>query len=321
MKNTLLPIILGALHCPKCQSTGCWVNFSQEEVRSNSVISKFRCSHCGKKIVAKMAPMSTTQKPIKSEYDTLATMRTLFAYNEPFRSLTPLVYFENDSYGVMVTELIEGVDLEYCAKSFPLSNSSRIYKLAGNFLRRLHDAYPKREIRPIDLTSKISYLVTEYGDVLRTVGSFRKALDVLRGASSLIEGKCLCWTWAHGDFKPQNVIYDGQGVVVFDTTLDVLGTFVFDIGQFLANIELLFLGVAGRRNDIRHKLSRDFVDGYRVTDSDELSAIAWARLYFALTYYGQFCRGGMLRRFVAGIVFRRAITRSTQQLLSVVGAM
>lgn len=319
MKNTLLPAISAALHCPKCESVGCWINISPDEVRLNSIISKFRCSHCGKKIVSKMAPISTAQETIKSEYDTLVTMRNLLACNEPFRSPTPLVYFENDGHGVMLTEFIEGVDLAHCAKALPLSRSSPTFKLAGRLLRRLHDASPKREMRALDLASRITYLVTEYGDMLRSRGSFRRALDMLRNTSSLIDSKCVCWTWVHGDFKPQNIIYDEQGIVVFDTTLNAFGTFVFDIGQFLAHIELLFLGVAGMRDDIRHKLASDFVDGYGVTDSGELSAIAWARLYFILTYYGQFCRGGILRRLVAGSVFHPAIARSMQQLSSIVG--
>ena len=319
MKRAELPNVLGNLRCPVCQHNGWWVSLGAAAIRSNSTISKFRCGRCGKKIVIKISHGGSAQSVIKREFDVLIAMSKLHSQEEHFRFLTPLAYAAASDNEMMVTELVEGPDLAGCARMLPIARSSWIYGLAGKLLRKLHEACSERHLQAVDLQEKVTYLNVNYGSLLDRMNISRNAFDALRSASVSLHGERMLWTWGHGDFKPQNVIYDGDGIVAFDTTLDNVGAFIFDIGQFLANIELLFLGWKDKAEDIRPKLASEFLNGYDLSTSDGLSAVAWAQLYFTLAYYGEYCASGTVRKIVAWRVFGGAIDRSTRQLVEAIG--
>lgn len=279
-------------------------------MRANSTLYRFRCNRCGERVVAKLAPLrgsrADTGQLIEREYERLLTLQSVLLPDSQCGTLTPVGHLEVDGYGAMVTRLFRGDDLIRCTRSAGVDELCQLYRRAGALLRALHDACPRvYPAQALDVGPKLAYLTKTYGAALHRSPATCSALARLQESALRTGAWRLRQTWGHGDFKPENVLYDGRKLVVLDTTLDIHGAFVYDIASFLDHLWLAgrsFYGGAIRRNF--QLVETEFLAGYGKLDPQGAAALRWAQLYFALCYFGGYGK----RSAALAVYARRRIT-------------
>ena len=238
---------------------------------------------------------------LEMEYQALLAMQTIFSADDSYGALTPVGYIRFDRYEALVTRLFAGDDLYRCARRADARGLGPMFHGAGALLRKLHEACPNSiSFRPLDAPSKLKHLDEAYGEQLLAAPSMFDAFTQLRDGASRIARTKVAWAWSHGDFKPENVLYDGRKIVVFDTKLSTNGDCVYDIASFLNHVRL------GGRTPGGWKVSRDyqqieaeFLSGYGTLGLPQIAVLRWAQLYFMLCYYGRYARRGKMAKLYA----------------------
>lgn len=269
-------------------------------VREVSTIQGFKCLRCGEEIVVKVpravAGSEEGRELALSEYRVLCELQTIFPQDDQFGTLVPLGYLEFDGYGAMITRKFNGVDLIRHASGLPEARKSALFGAAGVLLRKLHDSCPRGyQRRSLGEKDKVAYLANTYGAELRSGQATRTLCDRFAQEAARFGTLQLRATWAHGDFKPENVLCDGHKYLILDTRLDGYGVFVYDLASFLNH--LLIAGQSYRGSGIRHGYQRaeeEFLAGYGGVNQQELAALRWAQLYFILHYWGRYRQRGPL---------------------------
>ena len=285
--------------CPNCKARASWHAAGRVAVRTNSTLQRFRCASCGERVVVKLASLRTREasgrRELEKEYQTLRKLQGMFSPDGRYGTLLAMGYMEFDGYAAMITRLFRGEDLIRCARSADSDELDRMFHCAGALLRTLHDACPDGyQTRTLDVESKLAYLENTYGYLLNRNGRACSALACLRERASVIGLLPLRWSWAHGDFKPENVLYDGRRIVLLDTKLDVRGAVVYDIASFLNHILIAGRGFGGgtlRKSD--QCMEAAFLSGYGGLDAPETAALRWGQLYFMLCYLGRYGKRGI----------------------------
>lgn len=97
----------------------------------------------------------------------------------------------------------------------------------------------------------------------------------------------------HGDFKPQNMLYDGTRCTGLDTHWMSVGAPLYDLAPFLNHLWLAGVGRRGSPAGSRYLLAEEaFLRGYGTAVS--MRALRWVQLYFALCYLGGYRQRGRL---------------------------
>lgn len=233
---------------------------------------------------------------IEREYDALRRLQGLFSSGDGLAALTPLACFKVAGHAALVTRWFEGRNAIHYGRNAGSADLVIVYRSAGLLLRKLHDAFALDDrMRPLDAESKVAYLLDRYAKHLRGHRTGTRALRILRNTMSEVTVSKLEWSWTHGDFKPENILYDGQKVVILDTQLNVRGASVYDIAPFLDHT--LLAGRTFGNRTIRNNytlLEREFLAGYGGLNEGEMAALRWAQLYFMLCYLGRYRRGGIV---------------------------
>lgn len=290
--------------CPACGACASWKIASRANVRANAVLYRFGCTRCGEQVVLKLARMlsqsQSNESSLKVEYQALLDLNKAFLSDNRRGTLTPVSYVEFGGYEGIITRIFRGADLICYARSANIAQLREAYRCAGALLRGLHDACPRGyELRSLDVEPKLEHLDEKYGFLMRADPEISKAVAQMHDSSSRISRPALKWSWAHGDFKPDNVLYDGCKMIVFDTRLDTRGAFVYDLASLLNHALLADYSFAGWRT-LRHyqNLEAEFLAGYGVRDEAEMAALRWCQLYFMLRYFGRFARrGGLMKSY------------------------
>ena len=293
------------IECPSCGAVGTWRRTGRTRVRSNSVLQRFRCKRCGEQIAAKWAhsdnAAAENTEGIRLEYQALCKLQELLAQDEGLGTLTPLACLEVGYRAVMVTRWFAGENAIRRARSVDSSELAAVYRSAGTLLRKLHDANAEHGLTgPLDVDSKIAYLVQRYEACIEKSRTAARALNVLRKLASRVATAKLRWSRTHGDFKPENILCDAHTVVILDTTLGVRGAIVYDIASFLDHVLLAGRAFGNRR--IRADfalLEQAFVTGYGALDPGSMTALRWAQLYFMLCYFGRYRSGDVFSAMYA----------------------
>jgi len=285
------------LPCPACGVKAMWHPVGRPGVRANSVLYRFGCDACDEQIVVKLARSADpgTGDGIKREYDALRRLQGLFPPEDGLAVLTPLACLEMAGHAALVTLWFEGRNAIHYDRNAG-SADLVVYRSAGLLLRKLHDVFALDDrMRPLDVESKVAYLSDRYAKYLRGHRAGTGALDILRNAMPEVTTSKLEWSWTHGDFKPENILYDGQKVVVLDTQLNVRGAGIYDIAPFLDHT-LLASRAFGNRMIRNHYalLEREFLAGYGGLSKGEMAALRWAQLYFMLCYLGRYRSRGVV---------------------------
>lgn len=309
------------VRCPVCGSCATWALVGQANPRENATLYRLRCKRCLEQVFAKVGRLDPAPprggRELEMEHQALLAMETLFPAGGVYGALTPVDYIHFGGYEALVTRLFAGDGLLYRARRAGKRELPQMFHMAGALLRKLHDSCPdETSFRPLDTESKLTHLSQVYGEQLFSAPSIFGAFIQLRGAAARMARTRVAWTWSHGDFKPENVLYDGHKIVVFDTNLNTRGAFVYDIASFLNHVRL------GARiiewGTLRHyrQIEAAFLSGYGGLDAPQMMALRWAQLYFMLCYYGRYARRGRMARIYAqwriGGLIRGAVKELTK---------
>lgn len=288
--------------CPNCEAPASWRAAGRAAVRANSTLCRFRCKSCGEQVVVKLAPLDAKiRQDLEKEYQTLRKLQDIFPPDGHYGVLEACGYLQLDACAAMVTRLFRGKDLVRYARSAGPAELDRMFRSAGSLLRSLHDGCPDGYwMRPLDTEAKLAYLAETYERFLIRNSKTQGAFADLRASANAVGTPLLRTSWAHGDFKPENVLYDGRRTVLLDTRLDVRGAVVYDVASFLnhARIAASSLGSGVFRNNYQ-RMETAFLSGYGQLDAAETAASHWAQLYFMLCYFGAYSKRGSISRFYA----------------------
>jgi Ser/Thr protein kinase RdoA (MazF antagonist) len=247
--------------------------------------------------VAKASQSDGTHKgariEARREYETLCTLQRVFPQDAHFGTLVSLGYLEAFGRGVSITRHSPGVDLNRHLRTLGESGVQGACHAAGRWLRRLHDSAPDDGAAGIGLAEKLDYLAVTYG---KSLGSDREALAACQYLDKI--GSRLD-TWRsrlvrlHGDFKPQNMLCDGTRYVGLDIQWRSVGPAIYDLAPFLNHLWLdghIFGPLRGHHS--YPQCESAFLAGYGC--EDDVHAMHWAQLYFALCHLGRYRQKGHL---------------------------
>jgi len=278
--------------CPNCKTRANWRSAGSAAVRANSTLYRFRCQRCGERVVVKLAPLGTCDArglhDLEKEFQTLRKLQEIFPPDGTQGALAAESFLEINDHAAMVTRLFRGKDLICYARSADLEELGRMFHSAGALLRSLHDGCPDGyQTRKLDVGPKLTYLEDTYGRILLQNSKTRMAFTRLRASADAVGLPPLRVSWTHGDFKPENVLYDGRRIILLDTRLDIRGAVVYDLASFLNHVQIA--ACSSRSGPLRTNnqlIEAAFLSGYGELGAAEITALRWAQLYFMLCYFG-----------------------------------
>lgn len=284
--------------CTSCHALGRWARAARPSRRQNSDIHHLACASCGERIVAKLnrgqGPADDGRAQAVREYETLRALQGMFPQDGRFGTLVPLGQFEAEGRGIMVTRLFRGVDLARYSRKLALEEVQETFRSAGAWLRMLHQVGRNgAPAQTLGIADKLDYLERTHGSALRADPAVQEARGVLERIGSHLEMLAVPAVCIHGDFKPENLLYDGTRFVGLDIHLANVGAAVYDVAPFLNHVWFACNGAWSPRARQRHELAcTGFLSGYG--DLGDARVLRWVQLYFALCYLGGYRQRGAL---------------------------
>lgn len=276
--------------CPVCKEEGAWRSTGAVQKRANSTIHWLACGRCSLQVLAKVAGDSSSD--LRREFETLHTLHDVLPGGETYRTVKPFACLQLESRTVLIAERIRGADLHAYVRQHGPAKVMRAVRAAGTLLQALHSADPNPgRLRPLDVEHKLEYLSEEYGSVLRRSRIGSEAVGVMSTCAGTVRQPLLPYVWSHTDYKPANLMYDGERVATFDTHMVNSASYVYDLAYFLTH-----LGVAIRTSPHQYgyvgveKLGAVFISGYGELDPGHQAALDWAHLYSALCQLGNYAQ-------------------------------
>lgn len=278
--------------CPTCAAARPWHQTARTRARENSVIGTFACIQCHEQIVAKVPLIPGTSQPdrvhAQGEYHVLNELLRRFPQDENYGTLVPLGHV--DESGIIITRKFAGRDLKRYVTTSHGEVPKQLLHAAGQWLRKLHDACPRgyANLTP-DTDSKAGYLEQTYGCALRGNHEISAIYAQLIQQAATVQATTLRASWSHGDYKPENVLYDGRKCVGIDTRLEHYSVFAYDLASFLNHVMMAGPNPAGRHGQRFYACAREqVIAGYGDINAAEHRTILWAQLYFMLCYWGRY---------------------------------
>lgn len=279
------------LACPECHRHTTWSTTSKARSRQNSVIHWLQCTNCHQGIVAKLPLLPGSSlgdaRRAELEYQTLLQLQALFPQSDGYGTLCPVACL--DESGILVTRRFGGHNLTRRLRQSHQSLVPECCRQAGIWLRMLHDACPRGyDKQPLGVDDRVIYLQSTYGSPLSREPVARTAYETLIEAGNALKGSIFRATWGHGDFKPENLLFDGRKYVGIDTLLECRSAVMYDLASFLNH--LLLAGRTMRHRYLRKsvgQIEEQFFSGYGNLDREDLHAIRWLQLYFMLCYWAR----------------------------------
>lgn len=280
--------------CPVCKTESAWRSSGAVSRRANSTIHWFACCNCGLQVLAKEAGDSAPD--LRREFDTLNTLHRVLPDGETYRTVTPFACLELESCTVLIAERIRGADLQTYVRQHGSAKVMRSMRAAGTLLKALHMADPNPgRLRPLDVDDKLEYLSEEYGSVLHQSRIGSAALAAMSASAKVVRRPLLPYVWSHTDYKPANLVYDGQRVATFDTHMINSASYVYDLAYFLTHLGVAVrVSLHGDSYGTLERLEAAFVAGYGPTDPTHRPVLDWTRLYSALCQLGSYARRGRI---------------------------
>lgn len=276
--------------CPSCAATRHWHRLDRAHTRENSAIGFFVCRQCDEQIVVKLPLIPGTSLADKSqaarEYRTLQELALRFPQSEEYGTLVPLGHLDS---GMIVTRRFRGHNLKRQGVTSLGKVTTQSLYAAGRWLRLLHDACPRgyMDLAP-DTERKLGYLEETYANALRRDHAASAVYARLTDRAAMVRATPLRGSWSHGDYKPENVLYDGRKCVGMDTQLEHYSVFAYDLASFLNHLLMVGPNPAGHGHHVHARAREQVLAGYGDISAADQRAIVWAQLYFMLCYWGRY---------------------------------
>lgn len=291
-------ILNSHLACARCRAHGSWATAARPTARQNSVIHQLCCRQCGERVVAKVGGgkqrRDDDRAQLHHEYATLRTLESAFPQDGQIGILEPLGYVEAAGRGIMVTRWVAGTNLVRYARHADSLALERAFESAGTWLRKLHGADDQeRPLRSLGVAEKLDDLLHSYGKVLRAQPGAWKGYELLASAERSLDALMAQPVRLHGDFKPQNMLYDNTRCVGLDINWRIISLGVYDLAPFLNHLWLAGAGWHGWGARKRYlRAEKALLAGYG--GATPMCVLRWAQLYFALCHLGGYRqRGGL----------------------------
>jgi aminoglycoside phosphotransferase (APT) family kinase protein len=195
----------------------------------------------------------------------------------------PLLLLEH--HGIVVASWIEGPALSEWLLQASFHERRTMLGRAGAWLARLHRA-SGFEYRVPDIAEAIARLETRFSQSAeRKSRLVLDALAVLQSSANDLRTRPVPWSLSHGDFKPSNLIIEGDRLVGIDVDLVIEAPNVNDAAHFLNHLQSRFYRPKGwlRWFEIE-QLTECFAQEYARAAGGEMDVtlLAWRRLYNAV---------------------------------------
>lgn len=296
-------VLNGRFVCTRCRDSHDWIRTRRPAVRQNSTIYSLRCGHCGEQIVAKVIGGTysgeAARRHARGEYASLCELQLKFPQDDRYGTLVPLGHLEYAGHGILITRFTRGDDLGHYLRTLDAAGVTAVCRASGVWLKKLHESDVQNQQKYLGTADKISFMIDTYGTVLRHDPKIIAACEVLGRESSKIDAVAVIAVRQHGDFKPDNMLYDGTRLVGLDIPWQYTGAAVYDVAPFLNHLWLENRFATSSRRLRLHDLAESaFLSGYG--DIGEMHALRWVQLYFALCYIGV-CRkrGGLAASYAS----------------------
>jgi len=277
------PAVAACLRALEGTGTGNWTLESVVACRDNSRIHRARSQTrtAAIKECFKRATLSPDCAAAVREYTALETLleRTSRAGVRP---LAPLPWTLCREHGVYAMAWVGG---DTCTNLLLRSSTKQAEALgesAGHWLRRFHETSalsPRRN----DFEEKLKY-VNQFAKAAGGVAPLLlRAADVLGHLAPDAAARTLPASWLHGDFKPDNLLIDQDGVTGLDVQLAFENTVVYDLAPFLNNLFLLRWSPRGfwQRRKLE-AVARTFLGAYASDAEHWRLPILWLRAYLLM---------------------------------------
>lgn len=290
--------LAGDFDCPRCHVRAGWIDVARPERRQNSTIHRLRCAGCGEQIVAKLDRQTEThdgnaRRPLRREYETLCALQQQFPSDPFYGTLEPLGYLEFSEVAILVTRLFPGHDLMRRMKVLDATGMAQACHAAGVWLHRLHDSgHPLPHMKSLDVAGRLAYLDESYAVALRESTAMKVAYRCLRQEGPRLDARVFRAVRLHGDFKPGNMLCDGIRYVGLDVQWRTTGAAVYDLAPFLNHVWLAGRGFGAFADRRYARVETAFLSGYAAVD--DMRALRWVQLYFALCHFGGYYQRGHL---------------------------
>lgn len=225
----------------------------------------------------------------------------------------------DEAASLVVMSWVEGESLTADLRRFPRAAATleRHVEEAGRWLALLHSAGPG-SAGALPAERKLAGL----NDALRLEtardGAFVRAVALLERYAADAAAAPHPWSWIHGDFKPDNILFGDGGAAGIDAQLRNVTSVLEDVAPFLNSLELqCALPRAWRARARRAALGARFLAGYtKVMGPLPLLPLAWARLYSAsaLWAYDMTIARSPVKALVAYRLHRRLVERLSAEL-------
>ena len=195
--------------------------------------------------------------------------------------------------GLLVTEEVPGLPLSEHVRGWR-QDPSRLCEamdLAGRWIRLFQglskqtgDTRRLGRISPIDLVEYCDIRIRgiqDHGYRWATPARRRRILEVLRDLTERSQDEAL--VWSHGDYAPNNMIWDGQVLTPIDFAMANLDRPLKDVSYFIHRLEMMPVYVPWRRWPTS-RWTQAFLNGYGRPDAQR------SPIYHALAIRHLLCR-------------------------------
>lgn len=296
--------------CWRCHATGGWRATAKPAVRRNSTIHRLKCNRCGAEVIAKVVTTHVAgdarRRALAREHEALTKLQLLYPQDSQFKVVAPIDFWADGLRVVLITRYYPGDTAARYVRTHDSNHVRELYRMAGAWLRKLHDcATAQPASGPLGVADKLDYVRTHFAEAILHDRVMRTGYAALERAAAELATIELPFTRQHGDYKPENIIYDGTAVVGLDVAWQVVGATVYDVAQFLDHVWLgrppgLHTLSMVRTTQLRAEAA--FLRGYGMEPS--MIGLRWAQLYFALCYCGRYEQRGTLAKLYGQLTAR-----------------
>lgn len=220
---------------------------------------------------------------------------------------------------LVVMSWVEGVSLTSDLRRWPRAEATlaRHMQEAGRWLGLLHSVGPG-SVGALSTQRKLGGLADARRLETARDGVFARAAALLERHADAAAATPHPASWLHGDFKPDNVLFDGERAAGIDAQLRNVSSVVEDVAPFLNSFDLqCALPRAWRPRAQRARLVARFLEGHAgVMGPLPPLPLAWARLYSAaaLWAYDATLARNAAKALVAYRLHRRLVARLSAAL-------